>query len=120
MNVLKYLENSANRFPNKTAVSYKDTRFSFDELRTVSKQIGATIKYHRFENSAIGVIVDRNIETLAFFLGIAYSNNFYVPIDPDMPTEKLCSIINDSNMGLILGAVQRKELLEKAEELLRS
>lgn len=109
MSVLEYLEKATMAFPNKTAISYKDKRYTFSQLTKLSRKIGATIRQYNISNNAIGVIVDRDIETIAFFMGALYSNNYYVPIDPDMPVTKINSIIDDANIGVILGIDSRKE-----------
>lgn len=112
MNVLEYLEDSVSRFPKKTALAYKEKMYSFEELMMLSKQIGSTIKKQEAEDTPIGVIVDRDIDCIAFFLGVIYSKNFYVPIDPDMPYEKIKLIIQDSKMKIVLGNENRKEICD--------
>ena len=90
-NVLDYLENSAKRVPNKPAFADDKKYLTYATLQLQSKSIGFAI------NQTLGgvvkhpivVFVDRNIESLVSFLGVAYSGNFYVPIDIQMPKMRI-------------------------------
>lgn len=112
-NVLSYLEKSADLFPNKTAVAYRDSKYSFSELRKTACSIGAAIKHLGICNEPVGVIADRGIDTIAFFMGALYSGNFYVPIDPEMPAAKIQSIIDDAEFKTILGTKELKHIVEE-------
>lgn len=103
-NVLEYLEAAALKHPNKQAVSYKGKSYSFSELRIEAGRIGKTLSQYAMRKQPIGVIAERGIETVAFCLGILYSGNYYVPIDPDLPAEKLRSVFDDAAFRIILGA----------------
>lgn len=112
-NVLTFLEETAKKYPNKSAVSLLNNKISFNELMHLAKKTGAVIAENGFKNKAIGVIAERDISTIVFFFSIAYSGNFYVPIDPDMPAEKKKSIIEDSGMRIILGSEESRNITEE-------
>lgn len=94
INVLEYLENSAVKYPNKVVFEDEKNRITYQELLTCSKKIGTYIsnKYIA-QNKAIGVVIGRDIESLIMFLGIVYSGNFYVPLDPELPQERMKSML---------------------------
>lgn len=102
-NVLEYLEQSAGLYPDKTAVAFRDDRYSFAQLRSAAQSIGAAIQKTGLQHQPIGVVVERSIHTIALFLGVLYSGNFYVPLDPDMPAQKLGAVIADAGFTLICG-----------------
>ncbi|MCQ2485166.1 MAG: AMP-binding protein [Clostridia bacterium] len=111
-NVLSYLEHAATSFPEKTAVALDDKRVTFSELMHLSKKMGAVIAESGIKNCAVGVIAERDIDTIALFFGVVYSENFYVPIDPDMPIEKKKSIVEDSGMTVLLGRKSNIEIVD--------
>lgn len=111
--VLSYFEEIAGKFPEKIAVSYRDECYTFDQLMTVSKQIGFQLNRFHYQNQPIGVIADRGIQTIAFFVGTLYSGNYYVPIDPDMPVAKKQAIIDDANIPVIFGLEESKHLVDE-------
>lgn len=111
-NILTYLENSSIRHPNKTAIAFRDELYTFSELMIMAKKIGARIREFQITNQPVGVFATQSIRTAAFFLGVLYSGNFYVPLDPDMPKEKLQAIFDDACFKVILGEATAKPLVD--------
>ena len=110
--VLEYLHAAAAAYPNKTAVACREERYSFSELETAARRIGAAIGNQADGNRPVGVIAGRDIHTIAFFMGVLYSENYYVPVDPDMPAEKKQAIVDETGMSVILGTEESRPLLE--------
>ena len=111
-NVLEYLEASADRFPEKTAVSYVDARYIFSELRALARRIGATLRGIGVSGRPVGVFAERGIEAVAFFLGVLYAGAYYVPIDPELPGHKLQAIADDAGFPAILGLSSMAEAVD--------
>lgn len=111
-NVLEYLEAAAGKYPGKSAVSYMDERYTFCELQREARRIGKALEGFGMQNRPVGVFAGRCMETIAFFLGVLYSGNYYVPIDPDLHAEKLRSIFNDAGFRVVLGTPQAREALD--------
>lgn len=67
-------------------------------------------KHSAAENAApgqpVGVMAGRDAETILLFLAVLYSGNFYVAIDPDMPTGKLRKILEDAAPAIVLTSVR--------------
>lgn len=87
INVLEYLEVSEKRIPDKIVFAEENKNITYSGLVDNAKRIGTNIldKTNNAQKKPIVVFVDRNIESLVSFMGIAYSGNFYVPIDMTMP-----------------------------------
>lgn len=87
INVLEYLEESEKRVPNKIVFAEENKSLTYSELVEYSMRIGTRILVdtNNAKRRPIVVFVDRNIESLVSFMAIAYSCNFYVPIDMQMP-----------------------------------
>lgn len=115
-NVLDYLFECVKKHPNKRAVSYRDRYVSFAELAQRAQKYGQAI-LKALPNTdtlnPIGVICSRDIEPIVAFLGVVYSGNFYVPLDPDAPKDKLRSITEDSGMKIIIGSRDNSSLIEE-------
>lgn len=91
-NVLEYLEKSAERYPDKTALTDEHGSLTYAEYVRDAKMIASYLmagiaKGQR--GKPIAVIIDRNILSIVAFMGIVYSGNFYVPIDNTMPAERV-------------------------------
>ena len=94
INVLEYLEASAVNFPNKVVFWDQEKNISYHEVLIYSKKIGTYINdKYMVRNKPIGVVIGRNIESLIMFLGVVYSGNFYVPIDPELPKDRIDSML---------------------------
>jgi len=99
INVLKYLEVSADRNPHKLVFADEINSIKYKDLLKYAKSIGSKINIEANEarRQPVVVFVDRNIESLISFLGVAYSGNFYVPIDIQMPSMRIELILKTLN-----------------------
>lgn len=88
-NVLQYLESSVKRVPEKIALSDENHSITYQTLLHSAQCIGTCLMRFHAHNRAIAVFIDRNIESIVMFLGVAYSGNFYVPIDASMPKQRM-------------------------------
>ena len=90
-NMLCYLEESARRFPSKTAIADDKSAQTFAEWEQNSRSIGTAISASTAKalRKPVLVFVDRRIEGLVGFMGVMQSGNFYVPIDCKMPYERV-------------------------------
>lgn len=90
-NILEYLEQTAQRQPEITALADDKLSLSFGQWLQQAENIGSAIA--QATNStirrAVLVFVDRRIEGLVGAMGVVESGNFYVPIDSKMPFERV-------------------------------
>lgn len=114
-NVLTYLEDSARRFPDKTALADDKSCVTFGQWKDMAERIGTLIA----ERTAVTVrkpvlvFVDRKIECLIGFMGVVESGNFYVPIDNKMPAARIRLIIDVlSPIAAIIVTAKDREALE--------
>ena len=89
--ILDYLETTARRLPEKTALADDRLCLSFGEWLQQAKSIGTAIAQSTDSSirRAVLVFVDRRIEGLVGAMGVVESGNFYVPIDCKMPFERV-------------------------------
>lgn len=93
--VIEYLKNSYERYPEKTAVVYNDERLNYREFYINVCKIAEGIKANFMaERKPIIVLMKNSIEALEAFWGIALSNNIYVPVDCEVPQQRLNIIIS--------------------------
>jgi len=114
-NVLEFLENSVNKYPDKKALADETSEVTYTEFVDKAKRIGSYIVAHMGVTcEPVAVLIDKNIESIITFMGIVYSGNFYVPIDPTMPAKRIDLILDTLKPGMIISAVEGKTL-ENAE-----
>lgn len=111
MNVLQYLSNCAATFPEKTAVAFRDDKYSFSALQSYAATLGKTIQ-NKKTNDAVAVFVSRSADVAVLFLAAVYAGCYYVPIDPAMPTDKMASILADCKPSVVLGDENARKLYD--------
>lgn len=113
-NVLQYLEDSAEKNPEKILFADEKESITYLELMNRAKCIGSFIAGRTGEkNKPIAVLIDRNIRSLLAFMGIVYSGNFYVPIDMSMPVQRVELILRTLEPLLILDAAGKGGIMER-------
>lgn len=82
-NILDYLEFTAKRFPEKTALADDKLSLTFSQWIQQAESIGTAIAQATGSTirRAVLVFVDRRIEGLVGAMGAVESGNFYVPIN---------------------------------------
>ena len=90
-NILDYLEQTAQRLPDKTALADDKLNITFGQWVQQAESIGTAIAIATCNTirRAILVFVDRRVEGLVGAMGVVESGNFYVPIDCKMPYERV-------------------------------
>lgn len=113
--LLDYLFNSYQNHKNKVAISDKNNQYTYQELYTKSQNIAHLLSNYDLQSKPIAVMGNPSVSTIALFFGVLYSGNFYVPIDPDMPTEKLQMIFNDADFSVVLGIEENRDTINKLD-----
>lgn len=112
-NVISYLEQSAERYPDKIGFCDAHEKCTFKEMHIRAKKIGTQIieALGGEKNKPIAVYMDKSVACLSVFFGIVYSGNFYVPIDVKSPRERVNKIFETLKPAVIY---TQEEYFEKA------
>ena len=111
-NLLNYLRACAEKYPDKKAFACRDEIFTFTQADIMARKLaGCFAPEHK--NAPVAVFSGRSAETAVLFLAVLCSGNYYIPIDPDMPIEKMQAILDDAAPKYILGGQAHRALLEK-------
>ncbi len=82
INVIEYLESSAERFPDKTAFADPAGKITFSELKKCSRLIASyLLKRGITSGSAVAFYMEKSVQSAAAMLGAVYANAFYSYID---------------------------------------
>lgn len=95
-NVLEYLEESAGRYPEQTAVIEENGCCSYRELLLNSKAVGSFLadQVSLQKNTPVGVYMEKGIHALYAFFGTVYAGGFYCLLNPELPESRLCQILS--------------------------
>ncbi|MDE5937960.1 MAG: amino acid adenylation domain-containing protein [Lachnospiraceae bacterium] len=92
-NVTYWLDETAGRFPDKTAYADEKKEITFSELRTQARAIACELTERGLFKKPVAVFLEKGVDVLVSFMGAAYSCNFYSPIDVDMPGSRVNKIL---------------------------
>ena len=101
MNIITLLENSRH-FENNVAYIHKDKQLTFNEVYENALSVATKIAKTSNEKAPIVVISDKDVNIPSVYLGIAYSNCFYVPISTEMPKAKIDAILGITEAKVII------------------
>ena len=100
--VTDYLEETVKKFPEKDAFSDNVRTISFQELRNEALHVAGALVQRGLFKTPIVIFMEKRVECIAAFLGVAYSGNFYTPIDTRMPENRIMKIIETLQPSLII------------------
>ncbi|MDE6312754.1 MAG: amino acid adenylation domain-containing protein [Lachnospiraceae bacterium] len=115
-NVLEYLEQAGEKYPDKCAFADTTKRMSYTEVVDTARRIGSGILKRGIQGRPVVVIADRDLESLMSFFGIVYAGSFYVPVDKALPVERMKTIIQVMDPGLILYQGKDSKVAEQLGE----
>lgn len=97
-NILDFLENSAEKYPDKRAYFDRNSSLTYSQVQKRAKAIGTfLISSLGRRNAPILVFMDKRPDTLCAFWGCVYAGCFYVPTDTTMPEFRRELILNNLN-----------------------
>ena len=101
-NVLSYLEHSAERCPDKTAVSDPAGEITYAQLLENAQAVGSALCRCIEPRQPVVVWMDKSISALTAFLGIVYAGGFYVYVSPDQPRTRLEQILSVAQPSAVI------------------
>ena len=101
-NILCYAEESARRFPGKTAFADEETACTYDELIKSARAVGTRLGREVTPGKPIPVLMDKGVKAIYAFMGIVSAGCFYILLDPKLPTERLRSVLDTLQAEVLL------------------
>lgn len=97
------VEAHAVRAPESIAVTDTHNALTYGELNTRANRLAHRLRSLGVERDAlVGVCMDRSIEMMVAWLGVAKAGGAFVPLDPAYPKERLAFQIQDSAASVLL------------------
>lgn len=103
-NILDYFQETADRYPDKTALMFQDQTMDFKTLRQRSRQLAAEIieQAGQARNQPVAVLLPKCMETVISDIGITYSGNIFMNLDVKTPKARLANIIKQIKPVLVI------------------
>ncbi len=110
-NVLEYLEQAIIKNPDKTAYADDSTSFTFRQVYDKSRALGSALGWHGIYKEPVVVFMKKSPVTITAFYGVIYSGNYYVPLDEEMPKERIQLIFQKLKPGAVICDTTTLELI---------
>lgn len=108
--VLEWLEEASVKYADKTAACDEWESFTYKEYHDKAVGIADTIIASGIgSKKPIVVYLNKSIKVMASFMGIAYTGNFYSPIDVDMPAQRVNRILEVLKPEMVITTSALKE-----------
>lgn len=99
--------------PDDIALIFHDEKITYKELNEKTNQLSNyLIDKYEISNKLIPIILNPSTLTIITILAIIKSGAAYVPIDPDLPNERMKYIIKDTKTRLVLTTRDHVELIK--------
>lgn len=110
--IAEQFEQQVAKSPDAIAIVAKDTQLSYRELDERSNRLARHLQTLGVKpDTLIGVAMGRSETLVVCLLAILKAGAAYVPLDPTHPKERLCLVINDSEMQILLTTSEMRERL---------
>ena len=98
------------------AVKIQDDTITYQELLDKATQVAIALKENGANKEGVGLVGQKHMSSYVGVLGILLAGCYYVPINPKLSKDKIISIINDSNIKLLVGDIYNFSNIEKSLE----
>jgi len=102
--------NQVKQAPYNIAVEYEEKTLTYEQLLENSKKIAKKITVRGTQaNDIVLLFLPRGIEMIASMLGVLLAGAAYLPLDPELPDERISFIIEDSKAKQLIVSEQDKD-----------
>ncbi|OPG95128.1 hypothetical protein B2I21_27960 [Chryseobacterium mucoviscidosis] len=99
----QYFERQVKQTPDKSAIVFKDTRLSYQELDRLSNGLAFKLREHGVgPDVCVGICMERSLEMVVAVLGVLKAGGAYVPLDPHYPQDRLIYILEDTDVPVVI------------------
>lgn len=107
-------EEQAERNPGLKAVVSGKQSLTYKELNYRANQIAHILREKNVKpDTVVGIMAERSVEMILGIMGILKAGGAYLPIDPNLPKNRIDYMAEDSNMHLLLTTSKARKDLNK-------
>ncbi len=114
-NILAYLEQTVRKSPNKAAFADETRSLTFRQLYDQARAVGSSLRQAGIYGQGVAVLMQKQPRTIAAFLGVIYGGNFYIPLDEQMPQQRMKQIFQTLKPEAVLYDETTRELVNRLD-----
>lgn len=98
-----FFENSARHYPDHTAIEQGNVKYSYSEADREANRLANYLVSHGLapEKKAV-ILLPRSAEVIITMIGVLKSGAAYIPLDPEIPAERVNFIMDDAKAELLI------------------
>ena len=99
----QFFENSVILYPNAIALEQGEIKYTYTEVNRIANQLANYLK-----NKGIGpedkvvILLPRSMQVPIMMLGVLKAGAAYIPLDPEIPAERVNFIMGDADAKLLI------------------
>src|SRR3990167_3825123 len=110
---IMFLEETAEKCPEKIAITDKNQSFSYKELKQNALKMAQAIQGIG-KSKPVAIFLQKSCYSVISFMGTLYTGNFYVPLDIKSPKERLEKVIQDLGPAAIITYSQFEDFISES------
>ncbi len=110
--VLHRFEQQVAETPDRPAVLFGDTSWTYRELNARADGIAHRLRAHHFDGVTVGLVSVRRPEIVAAILGVFKAGTAYVPLDLSDPIERLAFMLEETEARAVLTFAEHTHRLD--------
>ncbi|MEA3602775.1 plipastatin non-ribosomal peptide synthetase PpsC [Bacillus subtilis] len=110
--ISRLFEMQAEQTPNAVAIVSDTQVFTYEDLNSWANQIASVLQIKGVgPDSVVALLTGRTPELIAGMLGILKAGGAYLPIDSNLPVERIAYMLSDSRAALLLQSEKTEKRL---------
>ncbi|ARU56208.1 acyl-CoA ligase [Oleiphilus messinensis] len=107
------LEKSAQQYPDKPALRFKDEVLSFQSTHALTLDVARALQHNGLNRSdRVAVFLPKRFETVASIFGTSKAGGVFVPVNPLLKAPQVSYILRDCNVRVLITHAARLKMLE--------
>lgn len=107
--LLSYFDAIVAQYPQKTAISFHNEKFSFERLSQQANQLAHILLENGVrEGDTIGIALRRSPKVIIAMLSILRCGGVYIPLDPEFPHDRIVYMLENSSAKVLITSEEFK------------
>ncbi|MGD2088774.1 MAG: condensation domain-containing protein [Candidatus Aminicenantes bacterium] len=96
-------EEQVEKTPNNTAVVFEEQEMTYGRLNQKANRFARVLRKKGVgPDIIVGILVERSLEMPVAILGVLKAGGAYLPIDPELPIDRIVSMLDDCRVSLLI------------------
>lgn len=109
-------EEQADKTPEGIALVFNKQSMTYRELDAKASRLARYLQDNQIRpEMRVGVLLENSFNQIIAILGILKAGGAYIPIDPDLPEDRMRTIINDAELSMVVSGRLHLKILNRLQ-----